>query len=61
MTILVSVVVFVLVLGANIFTIFQPLLEGAGIKDTLWMIAGPIGFTVLGMILYENYDRKNNK
>ncbi|WP_396139209.1 glutamate/gamma-aminobutyrate family transporter YjeM [Enterococcus asini] len=60
-TVAISVVVFLLVLGANGFTIFQPMLDGAGINDTLWMIAGPVGFTVLGIILYENYVRRSKK
>ena len=60
-TVIISVVVFVLVLGANAFTIFQPMLEGMGAHDTIWMIAGPVGFTVLGIILYNNYARRNGK
>lgn len=60
-TVIISVVVFVLVLGANAFTIFQPMLEGMGAHDTIWMIAGPVGFTVLGIILYQNYARRSDK
>ena len=59
MTMIISVVVFLLVLGANVFTIFQPIIEGAGARDTLWMIAGPVGFTVVGIILYQNYVRRS--
>ncbi|MBO0454850.1 MULTISPECIES: glutamate/gamma-aminobutyrate family transporter YjeM [Enterococcus] len=59
MTMAISVVVFLLVLGANVFTIFQPIIEGAGVRDTLWMIAGPVGFTVVGIILYQNYVRRS--
>lgn len=61
MTIIIAVVVFLLVLGANIFTIFQPIIEGAGVKDTLWMIAGPVGFTVVGLILYSAYESRSKK
>lgn len=62
-TVVISVVVFLLVLGANAFTIFQPMLDGTGYRDTLWMIAGPVGFTVVGVLLYNNYTRrtKNDK
>lgn len=60
-TIIVSAVVFLLVLGANIFTIFQPVIDGQGMRDTLWMIAGPVIFTVVGILLYENYDRRTKK
>lgn len=59
MTMAISVVVFLLVLGANVFTIFQPIIEGAGVRDTLWMIAGPVGFSAVGIILYQNYIRRS--
>lgn len=61
MTVLIAAVIFVLVLGANIFTIFQPIIEGAGARDTLWMIAGPVGFSALAIILYQIYASKTNK
>lgn len=57
-TLFVSILVFILVLGANVFTILQPVIEGAGVRDTLWMIAGPILFTLVGLALYSAYQRR---
>ncbi|WP_083485590.1 glutamate/gamma-aminobutyrate family transporter YjeM [Loigolactobacillus rennini] len=57
-TLFVTIVVFVIILGANIFTIFQPAIEGRGFQDTIWMIAGPIGFSILSILIYQRYARK---
>ncbi|MFV0557500.1 MAG: glutamate/gamma-aminobutyrate family transporter YjeM [Enterococcus sp.] len=58
LTVGVSIVVFLLVAGANAFTIFQPILDGLGLHDTLWMIAGPMLFMGTGLLIYQNYARK---
>ena len=42
---------------ANFFTIIQPAMDGQ-IKDTLWMVAGPIFFSVVALIMYSNYEKK---
>lgn len=58
-TLCVTVIVFILILGANIFTIFQPAIEGRGFTDTLWMIAGPVGFSLLSLAIYQRYMHKS--
>ncbi|URZ87176.1 glutamate/gamma-aminobutyrate family transporter YjeM [Floricoccus penangensis] len=62
-TVIVSTVVFILVLGANVFTIIQPIIDGAGPKDTIWMLAGPIGFSIISILIYQAYVNrtKNDK
>lgn len=47
---------------ANFFTIIEPAQNG-DIGTTLWMIAGPIFFTVVSLLLYGRYEKKakNNK
>lgn len=60
-TLTMTIILFVLVFGANMFTIFQPVLEHKDAIDTVWMLAGPIIFTLMAVGLYERYDRKENK
>lgn len=57
MGLLASVIVILLVGFANIFTIIQPAIEGA-MSDTIWMIIGPVFFTILAYIIYWNSERK---
>lgn len=58
-TMVITILVFLVVLLANIFTIFQPMIEGAGPVDTIWMIAGPVFFTVVSVWLYQSYLRRS--
>lgn len=58
---IISGFVFLLVLLANVFTIIQPIMDGTGIQDTLWMIAGPVGFSMIAIIIYESYVRRTKK
>ncbi|MFC6180451.1 glutamate/gamma-aminobutyrate family transporter YjeM [Lactiplantibacillus daowaiensis] len=45
--------VFVVVLGANVFTLIQPILVDGDIKNTIWMLAGPIIFGAAGAWWYQ--------
>ncbi|WP_090038956.1 glutamate/gamma-aminobutyrate family transporter YjeM [Clostridium frigidicarnis] len=55
----IAAVVVSLVVGfANIFTIIKPTIEG-NYGDTIWMIAGPIVFTLIALLLFGNYEKKN--
>lgn len=45
---------------ANIATIIEPAFKG-NISDTIWMIVGPIFFTILALGIYEKYKRKTEK
>ncbi len=49
-----AIVVTITVLFANIFTIINPALNG-NLSDTLWMIAGPIVFTIMAIMLFRRY------
>ena len=57
----VSVVVLV-VAFANIFTVIQPVIEANDWNSALWMVGGPIFFSLLAMAIYQNYcSRMANK
>lgn len=43
---------------ANFFTILQPATTGDW-ASTIWMIAGPVFFTVVALIMYWNYERQS--
>lgn len=55
---LVATVVVTFTVGfANFFTIIQPLTQG-DVQSTLWMIAGPLFFTVVAFWMYHRYEKK---
>ena len=54
-----SIIVSIAVGFANIFSIIEPALSGA-ITKTVFMIAGPLMFSIIGFILYSRYERKPN-
>lgn len=51
-----TVVVVLVVTFANVF-IIQPVVE-AGDWTALWMIGGPVFFSLLAMAIYQNYCSK---
>ncbi|WP_163652252.1 glutamate/gamma-aminobutyrate family transporter YjeM [Listeria sp. PSOL-1] len=56
----VTIVLSCVVGFANIFTIIQPAI-GGNWGDTLWMIAGPVVFSILAIAIYENYDVRKRR
>nr|WP_157059801.1 glutamate/gamma-aminobutyrate family transporter YjeM [Levilactobacillus hammesii] len=60
-TTVISWVVFIVVLGANTFTLIQPILENDDIQSTIWMLVGPILFGLLGVIWYHVRQRKTTQ
>lgn len=52
-----SVIVTFTVGFANFFTIIEPAMNG-DIVSTLWMIGGPIFFSVVAILMYNSYERK---
>ncbi len=44
-----TVVVVLVVTFANVFTIIQPVVEAGDWDSTLWMIGGPVFFSLLAM------------
>lgn len=55
---LVATVIVTFTVGfANFFTIIEPAQNG-DISSTIWMIAGPIFFTVTSLIMYGRYEKK---
>ena len=56
-TMLVGVVLLV-VTFANIFTIIQPVIGSGDWNSTLWMVGGPIFFSLLALGIYESYRRR---
>lgn len=45
---------------ANFFTIIEPAVRG-DLKDTIWMIVGPVFFTVIALFIYGSYEKKQKK
>ena len=56
----VTTIVFLVLAFAIIFTLLQPLVEGA-YTDALWTILGPVVFGLVGYILYARYEHKEHK
>jgi positive regulator of sigma E activity len=56
----VSIIVFLVLAFAIIFTLLQPLMEGA-YTDALWTILGPVVFGLVGFTLYYRYEHKVKK
>ncbi len=52
-----TVVVTFTVGFANLFTIIQPALTG-DMKSTIWMIVGPVFFSVLALAIYSRYEHR---
>ncbi len=42
---------------ANIMTIIEPATKG-DLSSTIWMIAGPIFFSILALLIYDKYEKK---
>lgn len=53
----VSTIVFLVLAFAIIFTVLQPIMEGA-YTDALWTLIGPVVFGLVGFILYYRYEHK---
>ncbi len=53
----VSIVVSVAVGFANVFSIVEPAIDGR-MLDTIFMVAGPILFSIIAFLLYNSYERK---
>ncbi|AIF49734.1 glutamate/gamma-aminobutyrate family transporter YjeM [Pelosinus sp. UFO1] len=52
-----SVVVTLTVGFANIFTIIEPAING-DVESTIWCIVGPLFFSILAMIMYSRYEKR---
>jgi amino acid transporter len=52
-----TIIVVLTVAFANFFTIIEPMTKG-DLSSTLWMIAGPIVFSVIALVMYSRYERK---
>ena len=55
-----SVIVSFVVGFANVFSIIEPAIEG-NTMDTVFMIAGPVIFSIIAFILYYLYEKKIDK
>lgn len=52
-----AVVVTFTVGFANFFTIIEPAMNG-NVADTVWMIVGPLFFSMVALAMYGNYEKK---
>lgn len=46
------------VMFANVATIIQPFMEQGDLASTLWMVAGPVIFTITALTIYNRYEKK---
>ena len=53
----VSIMICLMVGFANVFTIIEPAINGK-ISDTIIMIAGPVSFSIIALILFSLYEKK---
>lgn len=53
----VSIVVFIVLALAVIFTLVQPIIEHA-YMDAFWTIIGPVVFGVIALLMFDRYERK---
>ena len=51
-------VVLLMVTFANIFTIIQPVIDSGDWSSTLWMVGGPLFFSLLAWGIYVSYRRR---
>lgn len=58
--VVVACIVTAIVGFANVFSIIEPLTTGDYDK-TLWMMAGPVFFGIVAIVLYSLYERKEKK
>lgn len=52
-----SIIVTFTVGFANFFTIIEPAMNG-DMSSTIWMVAGPLFFSVAAILMYGNYEKK---
>ena len=57
-TLLATTIVVLVVAFANIFTVIQPVMDSGDWNSTLWMVSGPIFFSLLALGIYENYRQR---
>ena len=55
-----SILVFLVVLFAIIFTLLEPIIEHA-YMDAFWTILGPVLFGAIALVLYGSYARHERK
>lgn len=59
-TCIITVIVTFTIGFANFFTIIEPAVRG-DLKDTIWMIVGPVFFSIVALLIYGAYEKKNKK
>ncbi|KHO60958.1 amino acid/polyamine/organocation transporter, APC family [Thermoanaerobacter sp. YS13] len=52
-----TIIVTATVAFANFFTIIQPAIEG-DLSSTIWMIIGPVFFTLVAFLMYRRYETR---
>ncbi|WP_412767203.1 hypothetical protein [Citrobacter enshiensis] len=60
-TLLATGTVVLVVTFANVFTVIQPVIEAGDWNSALWMTGGPVFFSLLAMMIYQNYTRRMAK
>nr|WP_318384158.1 glutamate/gamma-aminobutyrate family transporter YjeM [uncultured Enterobacter sp.] len=56
-----TAMVMLVVAFANIFTVIQPVIEAGDVSSALWMVGGPVFFSLLALTIYQNYQRRMAK
>lgn len=57
MALFMSIIICIVVGFANIFTIIEPAISG-NMFDSIMMVAGPVVFSIIALILYSRYEKK---
>ncbi len=55
-----AIIVSIVVGFANVFSIVEPAITAGAITKTIFMIAGPVIFSIIAFILYSRYERKRS-
>ena len=55
-----SIIVSLAVGFANVFSIIEPAISSGSMTKTIFMIAGPVLFSIIALVLYYRYDKKYN-
>ncbi|AYD40873.1 glutamate/gamma-aminobutyrate family transporter YjeM [Clostridium fermenticellae] len=55
--VIVTAIVTFIIGFANFFTIIEPAVRG-DLKDTIWMIVGPVLFSIIALLIYSSYEKR---
>ena len=57
-TLVATIVCVLTVAFANVSTILSPVMSGKNPQNTYWMIAGPLFFAIVALVMNSKYEKK---